>query len=149
MSLPVLKVCNKRLKCYSAKSIEFCISFIIYYFISCLFSIVILSICIFLFLFSFLSRYMQNEDSLQDREKCVQLLCKITKWSSKTVYIMGFNLLYLAVVFTTFELYLYSEVGRSATCSAMRISATYATRKIAADVRFDPLSAYCGIALAH
>jgi hypothetical protein len=41
------------------------------------------------------------------------------------------------------------EVGGSATCSAMRISATCATRKIAADVRFDPQSADCGIALAH
>jgi hypothetical protein len=42
-----------------------------------------------------------------------------------------------------------SEVGGSATCSAMRISATCATRKIAADVRFDPQSTDCGIALAH
>jgi hypothetical protein len=42
-----------------------------------------------------------------------------------------------------------TEVGGSATCSAMRISATCATRKIAADVRFDPQSADCGILLAH
>ncbi len=41
------------------------------------------------------------------------------------------------------------EVGRSATCSAMRISATCVTRKIAADVRFIPQAADCGIALAH
>jgi hypothetical protein len=43
----------------------------------------------------------------------------------------------------------FAEVGGSATCSAMRISATCATGKIAADVRFDPHSADCGIALAH
>ncbi len=43
----------------------------------------------------------------------------------------------------------FSEVGGSVTCSAMRISATCATRKIAADVRFDPQSTDCGIALAH
>ena len=41
------------------------------------------------------------------------------------------------------------EVGRSATCSAMRISATCATRKFAADVRFNPQAADCGIAPAH
>ncbi len=43
----------------------------------------------------------------------------------------------------------FSEVGGSATCSAMRNSATCATRKIAADVRFNPRSADCGIAHAH
>jgi hypothetical protein len=42
-----------------------------------------------------------------------------------------------------------SEVGRSATCSAMRNSATCATRKFAADVRFNPQAADCGIAPAH
>ncbi len=41
------------------------------------------------------------------------------------------------------------EVGGSATCSAMRISATCATRTNAADVRFNPQSADCGIAPAH
>ncbi len=42
-----------------------------------------------------------------------------------------------------------AEEGRSATCSAMRISATCATRKFAADVRFNPQAADCGIAPAH
>jgi hypothetical protein len=42
-----------------------------------------------------------------------------------------------------------TEVGRSATCSAKRISATCATRKFAADVRFNPQAADCGIAPAH
>jgi hypothetical protein len=46
-------------------------------------------------------------------------------------------------------LYSEAEVGGSATCSAMRIYATCATRNIAADVRFKPQSADCGIALAH
>ncbi len=41
------------------------------------------------------------------------------------------------------------EVGRSATCSAMRISATCATRKFAADVRFNLQAADYGIAPAH
>jgi hypothetical protein len=43
----------------------------------------------------------------------------------------------------------YAEVGRSATCSAMRISATCATRKFAADVRFNLQAAEYGIAPAH
>ncbi len=47
----------ERLKCYSAKPNESCINFDIYYFISCLISIVILSLCNFLFLLSFLVRY--------------------------------------------------------------------------------------------
>ncbi len=45
--------------------------------------------------------------------------------------------------------HLAAEVGRSATCSAVRISATCATRKFAADVRFNPQVAYYGIAPAH
>ncbi len=40
----------ERLKCYSAKPNESCIIFGIYYFISCLISIVILSLCIFFIL---------------------------------------------------------------------------------------------------
>jgi hypothetical protein len=42
-----------------------------------------------------------------------------------------------------------AEVGRSATCSAMRNSTTCATRKFAADVRFNPQGADCGIAPLH
>jgi hypothetical protein len=48
-----------------------------------------------------------------------------------------------------FSLLCSPEVGGSATCSAMRISATCATRKNAAEVRFNPQSADCGIAPAH
>jgi hypothetical protein len=44
---------------------------------------------------------------------------------------------------------LVAEVGRSATCSAMHISATCATRKFVADVRFNPQAADCGIAPAQ
>ena len=48
-----------------------------------------------------------------------------------------------------FHLFFEPEVGKSATCSAMRISATCASRKFAADVRFNPQAADCGIAPAH
>jgi hypothetical protein len=60
----------ERLKCYSAKPNEFCIIFGIYYFISCLISIVILSLCIFLFLLSFLVRYRVK--TMQEKEKMCQ-----------------------------------------------------------------------------
>jgi hypothetical protein len=60
----------ERLKCYSAKPNESCIIFGIYYFISCLISIVILSLCIFLFLLSFLVRYRVK--TMQEKEKMCQ-----------------------------------------------------------------------------
>ena len=60
----------ERLKCYSAKPNESCIIFGIYYFISCLISIVILSLCIFLFLLSFLVRYRVK--TMHEKEKMCQ-----------------------------------------------------------------------------
>jgi hypothetical protein len=42
-----------------------------------------------------------------------------------------------------------TEVGGSATCSGMRISATCGTRKFAAEMRFNPQAADYGIAPAH
>ncbi len=63
----------ERLKCYSAKPNESCIIFGIYYFISCLISIVILSLCIFLFLLSFLVRYRVK--TMQEKEKNVSNCC--------------------------------------------------------------------------
>jgi hypothetical protein len=60
----------ERLKCYSAKPNESCIIFGIYNFISCLISIVILSLCIFLYLLSFLVRYRVK--TMQEKEKMCQ-----------------------------------------------------------------------------
>ncbi len=73
MSLPVTKVCSKGLNVILLKSNEFCIIFDIYYFISCLISIVILSLCIYLFLLSFLVRYrVKTMQEREEREKMCQ-----------------------------------------------------------------------------
>ncbi len=69
----------ERLKCYSAKPNESCIIFGIYYFISCLISIVILSLCIFLFLLSFLVRYRVK--TMQEKEK----MCQTVAWDHNMI----------------------------------------------------------------
>jgi hypothetical protein len=65
---------------------------------------------------------------------------------------LSFKMFYAShevLFFFFFFFFIFTEVGRSATCSAMRISATCGTRKFAADVRFNPQAADCGIGLAH
>jgi hypothetical protein len=69
---------------------------------------------------------------------------RLKLWS-KGVFSLGLLLSYAAPQQTIY----LPEVGRSATCSAMRISATCAARKFAADVRFNPQAADCGKAPAH